>query len=176
MARPVNSLICIFGISNILTPATRVNSALPNRLADLTYRPRRADRQCTRCHDGPVHENAPRESGCRYRTRILATAREKFHGRSYADVVIQEICQGATVQEGSFYHSFPSKRDLALAVIDDTGESRARGLVAEAFDRGLPPGRGRTTRWMQPNTGIRLVQTSGAVCPDSDFIYIIRKA
>lgn len=73
------------------------------------------------------------------RTRILASAREMFHGRSYADVGIQEICAAARVQKGSFYHFFPSKRDLALAVIDDMAEDWAHGFVAEAFDRSLPP-------------------------------------
>jgi TetR/AcrR family transcriptional repressor of nem operon len=73
------------------------------------------------------------------RTRILAVARDMFHGRSYADVGIQEICEAARVQKGSFYHFFPSKRDLALAVIDNMADDWAHGFVAEAFDRNLPP-------------------------------------
>jgi TetR/AcrR family transcriptional repressor of nem operon len=73
------------------------------------------------------------------RTRILATAREMFHGRSYADVGIQEICEGARVQKGSFYHFFPSKHDLAIAVIDDMAGDWAHGFVAEAFDQNLRP-------------------------------------
>ncbi len=73
------------------------------------------------------------------RSRILATAREMFHSRSYADVGIQEICVGARVQKGSFYHFFPSKQDLAMAVIDDMADDWAHGFVAEAFDQNLPP-------------------------------------
>lgn len=73
------------------------------------------------------------------RTRILSAAREMFHGRSYADVGIQEICDGAGVQKGSFYHFFPSKRDLAMAVIDDMADDWAHGFVAESFDQNLPP-------------------------------------
>lgn len=73
------------------------------------------------------------------RSRILATAREMFHSRSYADVGIQEICAGAKVQKGSFYHFFPSKQDLAMAVIDDMADDWAHGFVAEAFDQNLPP-------------------------------------
>jgi TetR/AcrR family transcriptional repressor of nem operon len=73
------------------------------------------------------------------RSRILAVARDMFHGRSYADVGIQEICEAARVQKGSFYHFFPSKRDLALAVIDDMSDDWANGFVAEAFDQALPP-------------------------------------
>ncbi|MES9991384.1 MAG: TetR/AcrR family transcriptional regulator [Candidatus Thiodiazotropha sp.] len=71
--------------------------------------------------------------------RILTTARELFHGRSYADVGIKEICTEAQVQKGSFYHFFPSKRDLAMAVIDDMADDWAHGFVAEAFDEALPP-------------------------------------
>jgi TetR/AcrR family transcriptional regulator, transcriptional repressor for nem operon len=73
------------------------------------------------------------------RSRILAVAREMFHGRSYADVGIQEICEGARVQKGSFYHFFPSKQELAMAVIDDMADDWAHGFVAEAFDQNLPP-------------------------------------
>lgn len=73
------------------------------------------------------------------RDRILSTARELFHGRSYSDVGIKEICVAAQVQKGSFYHFFPSKQDLAMAVIDDMAEDWAHGFVAEAFDRQLPP-------------------------------------
>ena len=79
--------------------------------------------------------NAPPDT----RDRILATARELFHGRSYSDVGIKEICDIAKVQKGSFYHFFPSKRDLAMAVIDDMADDWAQGFVAEAFDRNLPP-------------------------------------
>lgn len=73
------------------------------------------------------------------RTRIVATARELFHGRSYADVGIKEICDLAKVQKGSFYHFFPSKQDLAMAVIDDMADDWAHGFVAEAFDHNLAP-------------------------------------
>ncbi|MCU7845584.1 MAG: TetR/AcrR family transcriptional regulator [Candidatus Thiodiazotropha sp. (ex Monitilora ramsayi)] len=71
--------------------------------------------------------------------RILSTARELFHSRSYADVGIKEICTLARVQKGSFYHFFPSKQDLAMAVIDDMSDDWAHGFVAEAFDEALPP-------------------------------------
>jgi len=73
------------------------------------------------------------------RSRILGSARELFHSRSYADVGVKEICDSAAVKKGSFYHFFPSKRDLALAVIDDMAEDWAHGFVAEAFDLELPP-------------------------------------
>ena len=71
--------------------------------------------------------------------RILSTARGLFHSNSYADIGIKQICDVAEVQKGSFYHFFPSKRDLALAVIDDMAEEWAHGFVHEAFDPDLKP-------------------------------------
>jgi TetR/AcrR family transcriptional repressor of nem operon len=73
------------------------------------------------------------------RSRIIAAAKPRFHSRSYANVGIQEICDSAGVQKGSFYHFFPSKRDLVMAVIDEFADEWAHGFVAEAFDEALPP-------------------------------------
>lgn len=73
------------------------------------------------------------------RSRIIAAAKTRFHSRSYANVGIQEICEGAGIQKGSFYHFFPSKRDLVMAVIDEFADEWAHGFVAEAFDPALPP-------------------------------------
>lgn len=73
------------------------------------------------------------------RQRILSSARELFHGNNYADIGIKQICEVAKVQKGSFYHFFPSKRDLVMAVIDDMADDWAHGFVHEAFDLNLPP-------------------------------------
>ena len=73
------------------------------------------------------------------RERIIEVAKSRFHNRSYADVGIKEICDMAAIQKGSFYHFFPSKRDLVLAVIDEFAIDWANGFVAEAFDPSLPP-------------------------------------
>lgn len=51
--------------------------------------------------------------------RIVDAARRLWHVRSYADVGVNEICEAADVRKGSFYHYFPAKHDLAIAVIDD---------------------------------------------------------
>ncbi len=73
------------------------------------------------------------------RDRIIEVAKQRFHSRSYADVGIKEICDAADVQKGSFYHFFPSKRDLVLTVIDEFSADWASGFIAEAFDPALPP-------------------------------------
>ena len=73
------------------------------------------------------------------RERIVQVAKKRFHQRSYADVGIKEICDEAHIQKGSFYHFFPSKRDLVLTVIDEFAADWADGFVGEAFDSTLPP-------------------------------------
>lgn len=50
--------------------------------------------------------------------KILTSALDLIYARSYADVGVQEVCEHAGVKKGSFYHFFPSKRDLTLAALD----------------------------------------------------------
>lgn len=52
------------------------------------------------------------------RTRILKSASDLMHDKGYSAVGIAEVCKGAGVQKGSFYHFFRSKQALALAVLD----------------------------------------------------------
>jgi TetR/AcrR family transcriptional regulator, transcriptional repressor for nem operon len=73
------------------------------------------------------------------RQHILDAASELFHSHSYAHVGIATVCDRAGVSKGSFFHFFPSKRDLALAVMDQFRERFARTLIAEAFAPSLPP-------------------------------------
>lgn len=52
------------------------------------------------------------------RDRIIQTAWVLFRDKGYGGVGVQEICEAAGVKKGSFYHFFPSKKDLVLAFID----------------------------------------------------------
>jgi TetR/AcrR family transcriptional repressor of nem operon len=71
--------------------------------------------------------------------RILESARELIHARSYADVGVAKICQHAGVKKGSFYHFYPSKRDLTLAVLDGYYRRLKSDLMDKAFSVELPP-------------------------------------
>src|SRR5512145_654480 len=73
------------------------------------------------------------------RERLIESAAVLWHTRSYADVGVSEICEHAGVQKGSFYHFFASKRDLALAVIDDNWERNGVGMMAPILTGPLPP-------------------------------------
>ncbi len=71
--------------------------------------------------------------------RILDSARELFYARSYADVGVAAICEHAGVKKGSFYHFFPSKRELTLAVLDAYYVDLKANLIDKAFADDLPP-------------------------------------
>ena len=71
--------------------------------------------------------------------RILDSASQLIHARSYADVGVAEICEHAEVKKGSFYHYFRSKRDLTLTVLDGYYMRLKRDLMDKAFSADLPP-------------------------------------
>ena len=66
------------------------------------------------------------------RSRLIESAFALWFRRSYADVGVSEICAEAGVQKGSFYHFFPSKTDLAIAVVDGV-EQRFRTEIAGPY-------------------------------------------
>ena len=71
--------------------------------------------------------------------RIIESAQELMHASSYSDVGVAAICEKANVKKGSFYHFFPSKQDLTLAVIDKNAANLKTRLIDKAFDSTLPP-------------------------------------
>jgi TetR/AcrR family transcriptional regulator, transcriptional repressor for nem operon len=73
------------------------------------------------------------------RQRLLDTAQRLFHARSYVDVGVQEICRGAGVKKGSFYHFFPSKRDLTLAMLDESWKQFRETVLPAAFAPDIAP-------------------------------------
>lgn len=73
------------------------------------------------------------------RQLILDAAAAMFHLQSYADVGIAAICDRAGVSKGSFFHFFPSKQDLALAVMEQYREQLNQTLIAKAFSATYPP-------------------------------------
>ena len=72
------------------------------------------------------------------RERLIKSATELISEHGYTAVGVNEICEHAGVKKGSFYHFFPSKRDLVLAAINTQGE-RGRRLLERAMSADLPP-------------------------------------
>ena len=67
--------------------------------------------------------------------------------RGYTAVGVAELCDGAGVNKGSFYHLFPSKRELALEVIDSFwGES---STLLDQVATGDGPPRDRIRRFFE---------------------------
>jgi TetR/AcrR family transcriptional repressor of nem operon len=56
------------------------------------------------------------------RLRLIRSAKDLFYAHGYNAVGVKEICERAAVNKGSFYHFFPSKRDLLIAVIEAHAE------------------------------------------------------
>ncbi len=73
------------------------------------------------------------------RQRLLDAARELIWRSSYASVSVDDICQTAKVNKGSFYHFFPSKAELAAASFDDYWEQRGRPFHDRTFSPQVPP-------------------------------------
>ena len=63
---------------------------------------------------------------------------ELVHRRGYVDVGVDDVCREAGVRKGSFYHFFPSKRDLMLAALDRQWEMGG-AFFGSVFARDLPP-------------------------------------
>lgn len=72
------------------------------------------------------------------RERLVEAAADLWHARSYADVGVSEICDVADVRKGSFYHFFPSKQDLAVAVIDRHWHNAYQDVVMPALAADSP--------------------------------------
>jgi TetR/AcrR family transcriptional repressor of nem operon len=73
------------------------------------------------------------------RTRLVASASRRIHASSYAAASVEDLCADAGVQKGSFYYFFPSKRDLALAAIDDQWTRTLTTILDPAFAADIDP-------------------------------------
>jgi TetR/AcrR family transcriptional repressor of nem operon len=72
------------------------------------------------------------------RERLLNSALDLIHARSYAKVGVQELCDHAGVNKGSFYHFFPSKRDLTVAALERQWQIAKQTVWDPAFASNLP--------------------------------------
>ena len=79
----------------------------------------------------------PRSSTAR--ARLVDSASRLIHANTYAATNVDDLCAAAGVRKGSFYYFFPSKRDLALAAIDQSWAVARANILEPAFMSELPP-------------------------------------
>ena len=101
--------------------------------------------------------------------RLIKSAAQLFHARSYASVGVNELCKHADVRRGSFYYYFPSKEALALAVLEHEAGELTEDVFEPAFgDVGAPlNGFERFLERLHDYHTLRIEQESGSVggCP-----------
>jgi len=71
--------------------------------------------------------------------RLINSAIKLISARSYTAVGVQELCKHAGIKKGSFYHFFPSKRELTLAALDVMWETFREKVLEPTFTSDLPP-------------------------------------
>lgn len=67
------------------------------------------------------------------RQKLLDTAKTLIWTSSYGAVSVDDICRTAGVKKGSFYHYFPSKQDLALAVMEEYYQYKIEAVIKPVF-------------------------------------------
>jgi AcrR family transcriptional regulator len=80
---------------------------------------------------------ARQQRGQETRLRLLEVAQERFSQQGYDATGVAEICRHAGVSKGAFYHHFPSKQDLFIALLDrwlDNLDEQLAALRADAPD------------------------------------------
>ena len=70
------------------------------------------------------------------RSRILDAAIDLFAHEGYDASGVAQICQAAGVSKGAFYHHFPSKQSLFLAILEDW----LTGIDAQLFSSAILSG------------------------------------
>jgi TetR/AcrR family transcriptional repressor of nem operon len=73
------------------------------------------------------------------RVKLLESARDLIHASNYGSASVDDLCTAAGVNKGSFYYYFPSKRDLALAVLDAQWAQAQERVLEPCFSSALPP-------------------------------------
>ncbi len=73
------------------------------------------------------------------RERLIESAIELVLTSGYNAIGVQEICQHAAVRKGSFYHFFPSKRDLVIEALNRQWARQKRLVLDPIFNEPIPP-------------------------------------
>jgi TetR/AcrR family transcriptional regulator, transcriptional repressor for nem operon len=72
--------------------------------------------------------------------RLLTVAGRLLQTKSYGAIGVDAICKMAGVNKGSFYHFYPAKSDLVLAVMERAWEEFQQQVLEPSFRASLSPG------------------------------------
>lgn len=72
------------------------------------------------------------------RARILQESMRLFADSGFDATGVAEICEKSGVSKGAFYHHFPSKQAVFVAIIDQWLESLDQGLIATSLAGSAP--------------------------------------
>jgi TetR/AcrR family transcriptional repressor of nem operon len=75
---------------------------------------------------------------CDTKEKLLQAAFDLIWNQSYGSVSVDQICELAGVNKGSFYHFFPSKSDLAVAAYEEHWREKQPELD-RIFSPQIPP-------------------------------------
>ena len=73
------------------------------------------------------------------RERLIESAIDLVLTSGYHAIGVKEICQHAHVQKGSFYHFFPSKRELVIEALNRQWARQTQLLLDPVFNESIPP-------------------------------------
>ena len=72
------------------------------------------------------------------KTKLLQTALQLIWQNSYSSVSVDEICNHARVNKGSFYIAYKSKSNLTVAAFEWAWQAK-QAILEQCFDKKLPP-------------------------------------
>jgi TetR/AcrR family transcriptional regulator, transcriptional repressor for nem operon len=75
----------------------------------------------------------------RTRSKIIHEAASLFHHKGYTATGLDELLKNAGVTKGAFYHHFKSKKDVALAVINEVVAEKVRKRMIEPVANSTKP-------------------------------------
>ncbi len=104
--------------------------------------------------------------------RLLLAASKLMHERGYEATGVAEVCEAAGAPKGSFYHWWPSKQALALAMLERQWESVRERVFEPAFGPGGTLGEQFARYTSLLVAGVRReVEETGSVngCPFGNF-------
>ncbi len=73
------------------------------------------------------------------RSKLLDAARDIIRTKGYAATTVDDICAGAGVTKGGFFHHFASKELLAKAALEDFGAKASELVHGAPYSRLLDP-------------------------------------